>query len=158
MDLTSQKSVDQLQRVFLPLLEEQAGSCMIVMVGTKLDLVKTKGREVGASEGQALAQAQHQKHLSKALESNPNTFVTKINSKELYFETSSKTGEGVSSLFGYIERILLAQLRQTNPPSNTRAGGSKERPPSKLGKPSEKTISLDESRPPSERQGQCGKN
>ena len=160
IDLTNKQTLDQLQRVFIPLLEEQASSCMIVVVGTKLDLVKSKGREIGASEGRALAESQHQKHLAKALESNPNTFLQKIDPKELYFETSAKTGDGVSTMFGCVERILLGQLKQSSNSATGSAGGAsgKARAGSRLGKPAENTISLDDERPPSERQGQCCKS
>ena len=154
IDLTNKKTLDQLQRVFLPLLEQQAPSCMTVVVGTKLDLVKSKGREIGASDGRSLAQNQHQKQMSKALESNPNSFLKKLDPQELYFETSSKTGDGVSALFSYIERILLGQLQQTHP-----SGSSKrDRSVSKLSKPSENTIKLDDPTPPSQQQSQCCKS
>ena len=146
--------MEQLQRIFIPLLEEQAGACMIVVVGTKLDLVKTKGREIGASEGLMFARTQHQKHLAKAMETNPNTFLKKINENELYYETSSKTGEGVSALFKYIEKTLLLQLKMSTAGSVT-----KERSVSKSGKPTEKTIKLDETNPsPSQQQSQCCKS
>ncbi len=158
IDLTNKRTLEQLQRVFIPLLEDQASSCMIVVVGTKLDLVKSKGREIGASEGQALAESQHQKHLAKALELNPNTFLQKIDPKDLYFETSAKTGDGVSTMFGCVERILLAQLKQSSSTAGSAGGSGKARAGSKLGKPAENTISLDDERPPSERQGQCCKS
>ena len=145
--------MEQLQRVFIPLLEEQAGSCMIIVVGTKLDLVKSKGREIGASEGRTLAKTQHQKHLAKAELANTNTFLKKINENELYFETSSKTGEGVSAVFNYVERIILSQLKMSS------GAVSKDRSSSKVGKPSENTIKLDEvNASPSQQQSQCCKS
>lgn len=39
-DLTSRSSLTKLQEVFIPLLEDSAGTCLTVVVGTKLDLAK----------------------------------------------------------------------------------------------------------------------
>lgn len=44
-DLTNQKSLDKLKELFIPLLEDSAGSCLTVVVGTKVDLAKD-GRQV----------------------------------------------------------------------------------------------------------------
>ena len=44
-DLTSGKSLERLQEVFIPLLEDSAGTCLTVVVGTKVDLAKN-GRQV----------------------------------------------------------------------------------------------------------------
>ena len=154
-DLTNKKSLERLQKTFIPLLEEQAGTSMIVVVGTKLDLVPSKGRQVGVSDGQTLAREQHQKQLARALEQNSNSFLNAIDPKDLYFETSSKTGEGVSELFDYMQRILLAQLRKTSPPDGSQ---KRVRTGSKMGKPCENVIRLDNPPgplPPSQQSGCC---
>ena len=158
VDLTRKGSLERLEQTFIPLLEEQAPMCLTVVVGTKLDLVKSAGRELGSSEGKSLAIRQHQRQLERALRSNPNSFLTKVQGHESYFETSSKTGEGVTDLFQYIERIILIQLQKSGvtpacgPTSVEKARrGSKGRPDS--------TIRLDDP-PPSnpEKQSGCCKN
>ena len=55
---------------------------------------------------------QHQKQLTRALEKNPDSFLSKIDSQQCYFETSSKSGEGVEDLFRYIEKTILAQKQR----------------------------------------------
>lgn len=156
VDLTKKKTFEKLQQVFIPLLEQQAPTCMTVVVGTKLDLIKSQGRQIGASEGKSFAVLQHNKQLEKALEQNPSSFLSKVQGNESYFETSSKTGEGVTELFQYIERIILVQLQKTQP-SSTNTQSSKTRTASKSGKP-EKTIRLDDPPPPSSQESGCCKN
>jgi Ras-related protein Rab-20 len=98
---------------------------MTVVVGTKLDLVKSQGRQIGASEGRSLAVSQHQAQLDRAVKANPSTHLLKIQGNESYFETSAKTGEGVTELFQYIERISLIQLQKAGVNAN-RSGRSSE--------------------------------
>ena len=157
VDLTNKKSLEKLQQVFIPILEQQAPTCMTVVVGTKLDLIKSQGRQIGASEGKSFAVLQHKKQLEKALLQNPSSFLAKVQGHESYFETSSKTGEGVTDLFRYIERIILAQLQKTQP-SSTTTQSSKTRTASKSGKP-ESIIRLDDPPPPPPSQeSACCKN
>ena len=129
-DLTEHQSLEKLQEVFIPLLEDSIDSCLPVVVGTKLDLVSTEGRQVKSSEGRNLAEEEHQRLLHKALKSNPNSYLKGIQANKLYFETSAKTGEGVTELFHYIQSTVLPQLE-------------KARPPNKGGKPYDKSIRLD---------------
>ena len=155
IDLTKKSSLEKLEQVFIPLLEEQAPTCFTVVVGTKLDLINSKGREIGSSEGKSLAVRQHQRQLERALRSNPNTFLVKVQSHESYFETSSKTGAGVTDLFQYIERIVLIQLQKSgvspgggDTSEKNRRGSSRARPDS--------TIRLDNPPPANAQPPQSG--
>ena len=144
----------KLEQVFIPLLEEQTPTCFTVVVGTKLDLVSSEGREIGSSEGKSLAVRQHQRQLERALRSNPNTFLVKVQSHESYFETSSKTGAGVTDLFQYIERIVLIQLQK----SGVTPGGSDTSEKTRHGSRSrpDSTIRLDNPPPARTQQPQSG--
>ena len=95
---------------------------MTVVVGTKLDLVQTNGRQVAASEGKSFAIMQHQKQLDRANKETPNAYLAKVQGHESYFETSSKTGEGVTELFQYVERNMLAYLQKTAAVSSSQTG------------------------------------
>ena len=86
-------------------------SCLTVIVGTKLDLVASDGRQVQAVEGYELARKEHAKQVENS--SDPDTFLKALDTKLLYIETSSKTGEGVDKLFETIRSILLPQLQKT---------------------------------------------
>lgn len=147
VDLTNKKTMDKLQEIFIPLLEQQAPNCMTVVVGTKLDLVKSEGRQIGTSEARSFAIMQHQKQLDRSLRENPGTFLNKVQGHESYFETSSKTGEGVTELFQYVERNMLIYLQKTV------GAKPKTRPVS-----SEQTIRLDQAQqPPAAQSSGCCK-
>ena len=122
---------------------------MPVVVGTKADLVKERGRQVGMSDAKSFTSVQHDRHLQRALANNPNSFLAKINPKQSYFETSAKTGDGVNELFQYLQNILIAQLQKTGGGASTSTG--KERAGSRSGRPTEKVIKLDEPPPPGQR-------
>lgn len=109
-DLTDAQSLQKLQEVFIPLVEDSADSCLTMVVGTKLDLVSTMGRQVEPSEGRELAERQHSRQLERALQVNPQSYLKSLKGKTLYFETSAKTGEGVTELFDCIQEIILPQL------------------------------------------------
>ena len=113
-DLTDSKSLEKLQEVFIPLLEDAVDTCLTVVVGTKLDLVPVEGRQVKTTEGQELAEEQHRKQVEHTLKFNPNSYLKNVQGKKLYFETSAKSGRGVTELFDHIQRILLPQLEKAS--------------------------------------------
>ena len=113
-DLTDSRSLEKLQEVFIPLLEDSVDTCLTVVVGTKLDLVPVEGRQVKTTEGQELAEEQHRKQVEHALKFNPNSYLKNVQGKKLYFETSAKSGHGVTELFDHIQRILLPQLEKAS--------------------------------------------
>ena len=104
-------------------------TCLTVIVGTKLDLVPVEGRQVKMSEGQELAETQHRKQVERALRSNPNSYLKNVQGKRLYFETSSKSGDGVTELFDHIQRLVLPQLEKASGgnPKKGAGQGAKER-------------------------------
>ena len=122
-DITESQSLERLREVFIPLLEDSVDTCLTVIVGTKLDLVPAEGRQVKVSEGQELAEIQHKKQVEHALRSNPNTYLKNVQGKRLYFETSSKSGEGVTELFDHIQRLVLPQLEKASGSYPTKAAG-----------------------------------
>ena len=67
-------------------------------------------------------------------------YLSKIDSQQCYFETSSLTGEGVADLFRYIQKTLLAQLQK-----QTATGEGSDRKSSKGAKPTDRSFRLDES-------------
>ena len=138
-DLTDRRSLDKLQEVFIPLLEDSVDRCLPVVVGTKLDLVPERGRQVKTSEGQELAEAELQSLLERALKINPNSYLKKVQGKKLYFETSSKSGEGVTELFDHIQSIILPQLEKAAAGSG---GAKKDRTTGRRARPQEGSIRL----------------
>ena len=134
-DLTSSRSLQKLQEVFIPLLEDSVDSCLAVVVGTKLDLVSTKGRQVKSSEGRELAESQHDILLERALKTNPDSYLKNVQGRKLYFETSAKSGEGVTELFDCIQSIILPQLEKASSASHKATGKGRN--------PQERSIRLD---------------
>ena len=96
---------------------------------------------------------QHQQQLKRALEKNPDSFLSKIDSQHCYFETSSKSGEGVEDLFRYIEKTIVAQKQRQG--GGSADGASKKG--SKGGKTSDGSFQLgdDQDRSQPERPRQC---
>lgn len=127
-DLTNSTSYSKLRDIFIPLLQDSVDNCLTVVVGTKLDLLEIEGREVRTSEGVELAVQQHQFQLQRALKHNPETFLKGIDGSKLYYETSSKTGQGVDEMFEEIKAILLADLEKPAGP-----GSVKKKSPAKGG-------------------------
>ena len=77
---------------FLQLTQTAEDNCLYVVVGTKIDLVKSTSREVNTQDGLRLAQEVN----------------AKLNLKEIpYYETSSITGQNVNRVFEYILNNLL---------------------------------------------------
>lgn len=109
-------------------------NCLCVIVGTKLDLVSSSGRQVKTNEGIDLAEKQHEAQVERALKADPNSFLKDIDGKKLYFETSAKTGEGVEELFDNIKSIILPELEKTREPA--KGAGKKS--------PGDKTVRLGE--------------
>lgn len=122
-DLTNRESLNKLNEIFIPLLADSVESCLTVVVGTKLDLVESEGRQVKASEGQELAAEQLAFHLERAQRSNPDSYLKDIDGTKLYFETSSLTGKGVDELFEKIQSIILPQLQKVAPPTSKEGRG-----------------------------------
>ena len=116
-DLTEKRSVAKLQEVFIPLLHDSVHSCLTIIVGTKLDLATGNDRQVKTSEGRQLAEEEHRLQLEKAVERDPGTYLRTVQAKKLYFETSAKSGDGVSEIFELIQSVVLPELER-------QAGGS----------------------------------
>lgn len=124
-DLTSATSYQKLRDIFIPLLQDSVDNCLTVVVGTKQDLLEEKQREVRCSEGIELAIQQHQFQLERALKHNPNTFLKDVDGRNLYYETSSKTGSGVDKLFHDIQNLLLADLEKAGTGSASKKAKAK---------------------------------
>lgn len=114
IDLTDSSSLVKLKETFIPLLEESVTNCLTIVAGTKLDLVASKGRQIKASEGEQLAEELYRTQLESA-KGAKDSCLKGLDPRRLYFETSAKTGGGVSELFGHAQNILLSLLRKTVP-------------------------------------------
>ena len=72
-------------------------NCLVVVVGTKTDLVTNDSREIPSSAGERLA-----------LEQNEKKGRPRENFKEKpFFETSAKTGQNVEEVFDFILNTCL---------------------------------------------------
>lgn len=113
--------MDKLNEIFIPLLADSVDSCLTVVVGTKLDLVSSEGRQVKESEGRELAEQQLAFYLERAQKTNPNSYLKDIDGKKLYFETSAKDNIKINELFEKIQSIVLPQLQKLAPTKEGRA-------------------------------------
>ena len=96
-DITQKHSLQVLRERHLRLLQAAEPNCLVVMVGTKKDLVTHATREVAQTVGQKLAIEQN------AHKGRPEESFTQIP----FFETSSKTGENVEKVFEFILNTCL---------------------------------------------------
>jgi len=83
-DLTDEDSFHALRAIFVPLLDSALDNCVKVVIGTKSDLLTTRGRAVSFEDGQNLA-----KEINQPL----------LNIASVYFETSSLTGLNIEEVF-----------------------------------------------------------
>lgn len=80
----------------MQLLEASEPNCLVVVVGTKTDLVTNDSREIPSSTGERLALEQNEKKGRPR-----NSF------EKPFFETSAKTGENVEEVFDFILNTCL---------------------------------------------------
>lgn len=81
----------------LHLLESAEPNCLVVITGTKKDLIASSKRAVSEEAGLELAKQQN-KSKDRPLESL---------SQIPFFETSAKTGENVDNVFNFIFKTCL---------------------------------------------------
>ncbi|XP_076456852.1 ras-related protein Rab-20-like [Babylonia areolata] len=94
-DINEPKSFESLWARFTPMLGSANDDCLRVVVATKMDLIADEKREISVEEGRRLAREMNEHlDLSKA-KGDP------------YFETSSKSGQGVEEVFEYIFQHCL---------------------------------------------------
>ena len=96
-DITQGESLKALYERHLQLLEYAEPKCLIVVVGTKADLVTNRTRQVARTVGETLALEQNEKKGRPR-----NSF-----SVDPFFETSAKTGENVEKVFEFILQTCL---------------------------------------------------
>lgn len=113
-DICDRETFDSLQTRHIPLLEAADENCLVVTVGTKLDLVSPRSRQISNDAGEQFA-----------VIANPSRFKDEDNTalRIPFFETSSLSGENVDSVFLYIFNTLLPLDREGNP-INPSAGRS----------------------------------
>jgi len=100
-DITCTDSFASLKTRFLPMLNSAKDTCIYVVVGTKLDLSATT--DAGSS-----AQVNSDDAKRFALEINSHLPEGTFSSGAVpFFETSSKSGDGVDNLFTFIFEHLL---------------------------------------------------
>lgn len=96
-DITKASSLTTLHDKHLHLLQSAEPNCLIVIVGTKKDLIITQSRAVSEEAGKQLAKQQN---------SNKSRELTSLSCIP-FFETSSKTGEQVDEVFDFILNSCL---------------------------------------------------
>lgn len=105
-DVTCSDSFNCLRTRFLPMLNSAKDSCVYVVVGTKLDLSNSEDdppvKRVDADEARQFA-IEINSHLPDG------TFTDDC---VPFFETSSKSGDGVDNLFTFIFDLLLARVEK----------------------------------------------
>jgi len=96
-DITQVRSLQALHERHLQLLDASEPNCLVVVVGTKTDLVTNDSREIPSSTGERLALEQNEK------KGRPRGSFK----KKPFFETSAKTGENVEEVFDFILNTCL---------------------------------------------------
>ena len=96
-DITQGRSLQALKERHLHLLEAAEPRCLVVVVGTKADLVTNNTREIPWTAGEKLALEQNEKK-----ERPRNSFEV-----HPFFETSAKTGKDVEKVFDFILNTCL---------------------------------------------------
>lgn len=96
-DLTIQQTFETLKHRYLPLLECLDGDILKVVVGSKLDLLEKRQRQINSEQGKMFARS-----------INP-LFCQTLNSPAPYFETSSRTGACVDEVFEAIFETFFPQ-------------------------------------------------
>lgn len=104
-DVTCSESFNSLKTRFLPMLSSAKDSCIYVVVGTKLDLFSQEDstRKGVDSEDASRFAAEINSHLPEG--TFPDGVVP-------FFETSSKSGDGVDNLFTFIFDQLLERMEK----------------------------------------------
>ncbi|XP_041361590.1 ras-related protein Rab-20-like [Gigantopelta aegis] len=94
-DINNVKTFESLWARFTPLLESANKDCLVVIVGTKLDLVTPESREILVEEGKKLSMELNE-HIDTSTLSRPP-----------YFETSSLNGHNVKDVFEFVFQHCL---------------------------------------------------
>ncbi|EDO45000.1 predicted protein [Nematostella vectensis] len=96
-DITKESSLKVLNDRHLHLLQAAEPNCLVVIVGCKKDLVTDDTREITEAAGMELAKVQNELKSRSLLSLKRTPF----------FETSSKTGDGVDNVFEFILSTCL---------------------------------------------------
>ncbi|XP_065196636.1 ras-related protein Rab-20-like [Sycon ciliatum] len=99
-DITDVSSFHSLQKSYLHLLDAANPKCLCAVVACKSDLVPQHGRNVDVSTAMEFAREHNQSRGAPLPVGCPNW-------DSAYFETSSKTGDGVQAVFDFLQRTLL---------------------------------------------------
>ncbi|XP_022794248.1 pyruvate dehydrogenase phosphatase regulatory subunit, mitochondrial-like [Stylophora pistillata] len=96
-DISQSRSLRALRERYLQLLDASEPNCLVVVVGTKKDLVTGSFREIASCAGESLALELNEKKGRASGSFNEKPF----------FETSAKSGENVQKVFDFILNTCL---------------------------------------------------
>ena len=96
-DISQGKSLRALRERYLQLLDASEPNCLVVVVGTKKDIITSSSREIPSSAGETLALELNEKKGRPTGSFNEKPF----------FETSAKSGENVQKVFDFILNTCL---------------------------------------------------
>ncbi|XP_071811165.1 ras-related protein Rab-20-like [Apostichopus japonicus] len=103
-DITNPESFQRLHERYIPLLDAARDDCLLVVTGMKLDLDQKSKLRVPSEEGEDFSvRLNHDRLKDKERFAKP------------FFETSSKTGQGVDEVFEYIFQTLLTHGKPLSP-------------------------------------------